>query len=116
MDKDIYFLAKEINEELNKNEKVVLLNKLDQELNNNYEIYLLSNKKDEALQNYLSLKDIYGDENEEVKKARNALKKAKEELNNHPLVAEYLKLYSEVRDIYLEINKILLDDFKGGEC
>ena len=44
------------------------------------------------------------------------LQKAKEELNNHPLVKEYLEVYSRVRDIYLQINNILLNDFKGGKC
>lgn len=118
MDDKVYFLAKEINEELNKNPDVLLLNKLDKELNDSYEVYTLSNKKDEALEKYVSLKDLYGDDDERVKASRMELSKAKEELNNHPLVKEYLKVYSRVRDIYLEINNILLDDYRRGnkEC
>ena len=107
--------AKELNEELNKNSDVVLLNELDKKLNDSYEVYQLSNKKDEALERYISLKKIYNEDNEKVVAARLELKKAKEELNNYPLVKEYLEVYSRVRDLYLQINKILLDDFSGGE-
>ena len=114
MDDKVYFLAKEINEELLKNPDVLLLNELDKELNDSYEVYLLSNKKDEVLEKYISLKEIYSEDDHQVVAARLEVKKAKEELNNHLLVKRYLEVYSRVRDLYLEINKILLDDFSGG--
>ena len=118
MNDKTYFLAKEINEELNKNPDVVLLNELDKKLNDSYEVYSLSNKKDECLEKYLSNKEAFGDEDERTIQSRNELSKAKESLQNHPLVKEYLEVYSRVRNIYLEINNILLNDFKGGtgEC
>ena len=116
MDEKVYFLASEINEELNKSEDIKLLNELDKKLNDSFEVYTLSNKKDEALEKYISNKDLYGEDNEITIKSRKELQKAKEELNNHPLVKEYLEVYSRVRDIYLQINNILLDDFKGGKC
>ena len=76
----------------------------------------LSNKKDEALEKYISNKEMYGEESDVTKESLKVLKTAKEELNNHPLVKEYLEVYSRVRDLYLEIDNLLLDDFKRGHC
>ena len=116
MDEKVYFLAKEISEELSKDERVILLNKLDKELNDSIEVYHLSNLKDEALEKYAYNKELYGDESEITKKSLLELQKAKIELNNHPLVKEYLKAYSEVRNLNIQINNILLEEYKGGEC
>ncbi len=114
MDDRVYFLAKEINEELVNNPDVILLNELDKELNNDFEVYQLYLKKDRALEKYVDRKEYYGEDDPCVKEARLEAKAAKEELNNHPLVRRYLEVYSRVRDLYLEINNILLDDFSGG--
>ncbi len=116
MDEKVYNLASEINEELNKSQDVKLLNELDKKLDDSFEVYTLSNKKDEALERYISNKDLYGEDNEVTIESLKELQRAKEELNNHPLVKEYLSVYSRVRDIYLQINNILLDEFKGGKC
>lgn len=116
MEEKVYSLAYEINEELNKSEDVKRLNELDKKLNDSFEVYTLSNKKDDALEKYLSNKDLYGEDNKITINSLKELQTAKEELNNHPLVKEYLEVYSRVRDIYLQINNILLDDFKGGKC
>lgn len=112
MDERTYNLAIEINEELNKNKDVLLLNEAEKKMNDSYEVYSLSNKKDEALEKYISNKEIYGADHELTVKSRNELKKAKEALQNHPLVKEYLEIYSRVRNLYLEIDNILLGDFK----
>ncbi len=116
MNEKIYSLSKSINEELNNKEEVKLLNKLEKELNDSYEVYVLSNKKDDALEKYISNKDLYGDDSDITKESLKELKTAKENLNNHPLVKQYLEVYSKVRDLYLQINNILLDDFKGEHC
>ena len=112
MDDRIYILAKQINDELNQNEDVILLNELDKKLNDNFEVYQLSNKKDEALEKYLSNKELYGEDNEITNKSLQELKNAKESLQNHPLVKEYMEVYSRVRDLYIKIDDILLGDFK----
>lgn len=113
MNEKIYSLSKSINEELNDKEEIKFLNKLEKELDNSYEVYVLSNKKDDALEKYISNKDLYGDDSDITKESLKELKKAKENLNNHPLVKQYLEVYSKVRDLYLQINNILLNDFKG---
>ena len=112
MDDKIYLRAKEINEELNKNEDVILLNKLEKEMNDSYEVFCLSKKKDECLEKYLANKDMYGEDNELTISSLKELSAAKEELQNHPLVKSYLEVYSKVRDLYLEIDDILLSSFK----
>ena len=116
MDEKIYNLANSLNEQLNNDHRVIRLNELEKELNNSYDVYLLSNKKDEALENYERLKEIYPEDNEQVKDALLKLKQAKEKLNNFPLVKEYLAQYSLVRDLYLEIDNILFSDFKKVNC
>ena len=116
MEDKIYFLAKDINSELNNNPDVILLNELEKELNDSYEVYTLSNKKDEALEKYLSNKEALGEDSEITKQSLKELSLTKEALNNYPLVKEYLSVYSRVRDLYLEINNILLADFRKGRC
>ena len=115
MDESTYLKAKQINDELNKNENVLLLNELDKKMNDSFEVYSLSKKKDEMLEKYLSNKELYGEDNEITKESLRQLVAAKEELNNHPLVKQYLEVYSKVRDLYLEINEIILGDFRGNE-
>ena len=116
MDERIYSLAESLSTSLENEPDVILLNKLEKELNDSYEVYLLSNKKDECLENYTRLKDVYDENHPEVIKALKALKEAKENLNNHPLVKEYLEVYSRVRDLYMEVDHILFSDFKRGNC
>ena len=45
-----------------------------------------------------------------MKKYQHDLFLKKEALDNHPLVKSYLKAYSEVRDLYFQINEILFND------
>ena len=114
MDEKVYNLASSLNEELNNNPLVKQLNELDKELNDNYEVFKLSNKKDEALEQYLFNKDHYGENHELTIKALKELSIAKEKLNTHPLVKKYLEVYSKVRDLYMQVNDIILSDYIGG--
>ena len=116
MNERIFDLSTRLNEALVNNPKVKELSKFEEELNNSYEVYLLSQKKDEALELYSKLKDIYPDDNKEVKAALIKLKEAKEALNNHPLVKSYLSIYNEVKYLYMEVDDILFSEFKGKAC
>ena len=113
MNELVFDLASRLNESLIQDDRVIKLNALEKELNNSYEVYLLSQKKDECLETYSKLKDIYPIDHIEVKNALHNLKEAKENLSNHPLVKDYLSIYNEVRDLYMEIDDILFSDFKG---
>lgn len=116
MDSKIYSLAKSLNEKINNDPRVIKLNELEKALNDSFEVYTLSNKKDEALEEYSRLKEIYPEDSEELKKSLLKLKEAKEKLNNFPLVKEYLAQYSQVRDLYLEVDNILFSEFRKGKC
>lgn len=116
MDDKIYQLANSLNQEINNNPEVIRLNELEKALNDSYDVYLLSNKKDEALEEYSRLKEIYSEDDERVKSALLKVKDAKEKLNNFPLVKEYLAQYSQVRDLYLEVDNILFSEFRKGKC
>ncbi len=116
MDERIYSLTLKLKDSLEQLKINQELDKLDKELNDSYEVYLLSNKKDDALNNYNTLKDALGESHVDTLKALKELKTAKENLNNHPLVKQYLELYSKVRDIYLEIDHILFSDIFKRSC
>ena len=49
-------------------------------------------------------------------KALKELHEAKLNLDNHPLVREYLNAYAEVRELYGEINEILFSNFASNLC
>ena len=112
MNERIFDLSNRLNESIKNDPRVKRLNKLEEELNNSYEVFSLSQKKDECLELYTKLKDVYKSDNIEVVNARIKLKEAKENLNSHPLVKEYLSIYNEVRDLYMNIDSILFSDFK----
>ena len=101
MNSKIYELSKKLNLSLLNDQRVKNLAMLEEELDNSYEVYVLSQKKDEALNNYLNIKEIYPNDNEQTKDA---------------LVKKYLSIYNEVRDLYMEIDQILFSDFKVRHC
>ena len=110
MTNDIYSLASELKETLDKDERIVRLNKLEKELNNNEEIMALSYQKDLAVSAYSDALNHFANDHEMMKKYQHELHLKKEALDNHPLVKEYLKAYSEVRDLYFQVNDILFKD------
>ena len=117
MDEHIYSLANNLSETLNSHPLIIKLNELEKELNDSFEVYNLSNKKDECLEKYTRLKETLGENHKDTLNALKELKEAKEKLDNFPLVKEYLNVYNQVRDIYLEIDNILFADFrKGKKC
>ncbi len=116
MESKIYSLAKSLNEEINKDPRVVKLNELEKVLNDSYEVYTLSNEKDAALEEYSRLKEIFSEDSDELKASLLKLKTAKEKLNNFPLVKEYLAQYALVRDLYLEVDNILFSEYRKVKC
>ena len=108
--KDIYTLSNELNDLLKNDERILLLNKLEKEMNENEEVMTLAYQKDVAVSNYSDALNHYSKDSEEVKKAQKELHLKKEALDNHPLVRQYLNVYSKVRDLYFEINDILFSN------
>lgn len=107
---NIYLLAGELKDLLDNDERIIRLNKLENELNNNEEVMALSYQKDLAVSAYSDALNHFANDSEEIKKYQHELFLKKEALDNHPLVKEYLKAYSEVRDLYFQINEILFND------
>ena len=107
---NIYLLAGELKDLLDNDERIIRLNKLENELNNNEEVMALSYQKDLAVSAYSDALNHFANNSEEMKKYQHDLFLKKEALDNHPLVKEYLKAYSEVRDLYFQVNEILFND------
>ena len=107
---NIYLLAGELKDLLDNDERIIRLNKLENELNNNEEVMALSYQKDIAVSSYSDALNHFANNSEEMKKYQHDLFLKKEALDNHPLVKEYLNAYSEVRDLYFQVNEILFND------
>ena len=107
---NIYLLAGELKDLLDNDERIIRLNKLENELNNNEEVMALSYQKDLAVSAYSDALNHFANDSEEIKQYQHELFLKKEALDNHPLVKSYLKAYSEVRDLYFQINEILFND------
>lgn len=112
----IVTLSYELKELLSNDERVVLLNKLEEGMNNNEEVMRLAYIKDNKADAYETALRFFSEDSEEVKTARNALYIAKKELDEHPLVREYLKAYSEVRNLYLQMNEKLFSIIDQNLC
>ena len=107
---NIYLLAGELKDLLDNDERIIRLNKLENELNTNEEVMALSYQKDLAVSSYSDALNHFANNSPEIKQYQRELFLKKEALDNHPLVKEYLKAFSEVRDLYFQINEILFND------
>ena len=116
MSNDIYSKANDLKERLNNDPRVILLNKLEKEMNENEEVMALAYKKDMACLKYSDVLKHFSEDSQEAKEALKELHEAKKNLDSHPLVKDYLKAYSEVRDLYASINEILFSNFTPNLC
>ena len=107
---DIYSLSYELKDLLTNDPRIIRLNELEKKMNEDEEVMVLAYQKDLAVSSYSDALNHFAKCSEEVKKAQHDLHLKKEALDNHPLVREYLKTYSEVRDLYLNINDILFSN------
>ena len=107
---DIYSLSYELKDLLSDDPRIIRLNELEKKMNENEEVMALSYQKDVAVSEYSDALNHFAKDSEEVKNAQHNLHIKKEALDNHPLVKEYLKAYSEVRDLYYQLNDILFSN------
>jgi len=116
MDDKLIKALEMLKETMNNDPRIIALNKIEDELNKNEEVMLLSYKKDiECLHLEDALK-AFKDDSEEVRQAQRKLYLAKLELDTHPLVKRYNKAYIEVRKMYEKINKTIFNDFSSHKC
>ena len=116
MGKDIYLEAEKLKETLQSDPRIIRLNELEKEMNDSEEVMALAYKKDMAAVNYSDILNHFSNESKGAQEALKALHQAKLDLDNHPLVKEYLKAYKEVRELYGEINEILFSNFSASLC
>ena len=107
---DIYSLSYELKDLLTNDPRILRLNELEKKMNENEEVMALAYQKDIAVSEYSDALNHFSRDSEEVKTAQHNLHLKKEALDNHPLVKEYLKAYSEVRDLYYQLNDILFSN------
>lgn len=114
---DIYSLSYELKDLLTNDPRIIRLNELEKKMNASEEVMALAYQKDLAVTDYSDALNHFAKDSEEVKKVQHNLHLKKEALDNHPIVKEYLKAYSEVRDLYYQLNDILFSnlnlDMKG---
>lgn len=116
MRSETYLALLKLKEELKNDERIIFLLEKEKEMESSSEVQLLSYKKDIALSHYNSLLNIYNEDHEEALKARKDLYLKKKELEEHPLVREYLKAYSVVRNLLDDVDKILFEDYSINLC
>ncbi len=116
MNEDIYAKALELKNNLDNDERIIKLNDLEKKMNEDESVMALAYKKDVASTEYSDILKHYSQDSKEAKEALKKLHLAKEELDNHPLVREYLNAYIEVRDLYSNINEILFSNFQSNLC
>ena len=107
---DIYSLSYELKDLLTNDPRIIRLNELEKKMNESEEVMALAYQKDVAVSEYSDALNHFSRDSEEVKVAQHNLHIKKEALDNHPLVREYLKAYSEVRDLYFQLNDILFSN------
>ena len=116
MEKDIYLETEKLKKALDNDPRLVRLNELEKKMNNDEIVMSLAYKKDMAAVKYSDVLNHYSEESVEAKNALKELHQAKLELDNNPLVREYLEAYKEVRELYEQINEILFSDLNADLC
>lgn len=116
MEKDIYLEAENLKEILQNDPRIIHLNELEKKMSDSEEVMSLAYKKDMAAVNYSDILNHFSRDSEEAQKALKVLHQAKLDLDNHPLVQEYMSAYKEVRELYDEINEILFSNFSPNLC
>lgn len=116
MDENVLSKTYALKAELENDERIIRLNAIEKEMNESNEVMALAYKKDAAADNYAEMVRLFKDDSEEARKARILLSEAKSNLDNHPLVKEYTKLYQEIRELYLNINEVLFSSLNPSLC
>ena len=107
---DIYCLSYELKDLLTNDPRIIALNELEKKMNESEEVMALAYQKDLAVSEYSDALNHFTRDSQEVKDAQHNLHIKKEALDSHPLVKEYLQAYSEVRDLYYQLNDILFSN------
>ena len=113
MDEHIYYLLQDLKDTLDNDPRIIRLNETEKTMNQNEEVMLLAYKKDLANSEYNDLLKAFKEDNEQVIASRKRLLDAKNKLESHPVVKEYLDAFKEVKMLLYEVNKTLFYDLLG---
>ena len=116
MKKNIYQLAESLKIELQNDPRIIALNQLEEKMNQDEEVMRLAYQKDLLASEYSDILNHFDRDSEPAIKIQKKLYEAKKALDEHPLVQQYLSAYKEVRELYTQINDILLTDLSPSLC
>lgn len=116
MQSETYLSLMNLKDELKNDSRIINLLKLEKDMEEDDEVILLTYKKDKANDVYNDMLRLFKEDSIEVKTARESLHIAKKNLEEHPKVRSYLKVYQEVRMLLDEVNDILFSDFTVKLC
>ena len=103
----------DLKEALDNDPRIILLKEKETIMENNDEVMMLSYYYSRAQDVYCDALKYYVEGSEELKEYQRKLFIAKEKLDSHPLVQDYLKAYQEVRLMYENIESTLITPFKS---
>lgn len=112
MNEELLDAINELKTEINKDKRVILLEKLSLEVDNSLEVQKLSMIMNEKASLYEDALKHLGENDSYTLNCQKELYLAKKSLDEHPLVISYNNAYKEVRKIYEKINIDLFAPFK----
>ena len=116
MDEELEELSYKLKDAISKDKRILELNEAEEAINNSKEVSRLAMIKEQKVDDYNFMCSHFKDDSNEVIKARQALSKAKAELESHPLVRNYLEKYKLVREMNEKINDELFSFFNNDLC
>ncbi len=115
MDASLYLKVIQLKETLEKDPRIINLNKIEKEMSQCEELMKLSYRKDMACLAFNDALKHFAKDSVELNKAQKALYDAKLNLDTHPLSKKYNQAYKEVKKLYGLINKTLFEPFVKSE-
>lgn len=96
---------------INNDPRVLDLLKKEKNMEENEEVMVLSYHYSRAQDEYNNALKHYKEDSDEIKIYQKKLFEAKQKLDSHCLVKDYLKAYKEVRLMYKEIEELIINPF-----
>ena len=92
--------------------RLLALDEIDSRLSKSEEVAELSEKAKEKVVDYAYNRDHFGEASELTKASQHEAYLAKKALDEHPLSKEYQAKYRPVRELYAEIDYIILSPYR----
>ena len=116
MEEKIILLSEKLKEAIGNDPRYIALNEAEKKMNEDKEVQSLAFAKEKALNEYNDILRHFDRESDTAKKYQKALYVAKKQLEEHPLVKDYLVKYQQVRILNEQINSILFSDLNSSLC